>query len=113
MSLMSALLRFARQVVSSVSSQLTQQFNVVEQAALAPMRGIIGQVTGGVWKGDGANKFVEEVSKLMIPNVGKVGQQIQAFNQNIQRAVQVMDQADAKVNSLVRGLADVFGGIYK
>ncbi|PKO20906.1 MAG: hypothetical protein CVU38_17615 [Chloroflexi bacterium HGW-Chloroflexi-1] len=112
MSLISKLLRFARQVVANVTSQLNQQFNVVEQQALAPIRGIIGQVTGGVWKGDGATKFVEEVSRLMIPGVGRVGEQIKTLNGNLTRAVNVMDQADAQVNSLVRGLADVFGGIF-
>lgn len=106
------LLRFARQVVANVSAQLNQQFNIVEQAAMAPLRAIVGQVTGGVWRGDGANKFVEEISKMMIPGVGRVGTQIRAMNSNLQRAVTVMDQADAQVTSLVRGLADTFGAIY-
>lgn len=106
------LLRFARQVVANVSAQLNQQFNIVEQAAMAPLRAIVGQVTGGVWRGDGANKFVEEISKMMIPGVGRVGTQIRTLNNNLQRAVTVMDQADAQVTSLVRGLADTFGAIY-
>jgi hypothetical protein len=108
----SSLLRFARQVVANVTSQLTQQFNVIEQQALAPVRAIIGQVTGGVWKGDGANKFVEELSRMMIPGIGRVGTQITTFNKNLQRAVTVMDQADAQVSSLAKGLGDVFGGIF-
>lgn len=106
------LLRFARQVVANVASQLNQQFNVVEQAALAPLRAIVGQVTGGVWKGDGANKFVEEVSRMMIPGVGRVGTQIKTLNGNLQRAVTVMDQADAQATSLAKGLGDVFGAIF-
>jgi uncharacterized protein YukE len=106
------LLRFARQVVANVTSQLNQQFNVVEQAALAPLRAIVGQVTGGVWKGDGANKFVDEVSRMMIPGVGRVGTQIKTLNSNLQRAVAVMDQADAQVTSLAKGLGDVFGAIF-
>lgn len=106
------LLRFARQVVANVTSQLNQQFNVVEQSAMAPLRAIVGQVTGGVWKGDGANKFVEEVSRMMIPGVGRVGAQIKTLNSNLQRAVTVMDQADAQVSSLAKGLGDVFGGIF-
>ena len=112
MSLGKALLRFARQVVSSVTGQLTQQFNVVEQMAMAPVRAIIGQVTGGVWKGDGADKFVQELSTMMIPGIGRVGSQIQRLNSNLQRAIQVMDQADAQVSSLAKGLGDVFGGIF-
>lgn len=65
--MMDKLLRFARQVVANVLSQLTQQLNIVQQQALQPMRTMIQQVTGGVWVGDGANAFVQEVSSLMIP----------------------------------------------
>ena len=112
MSTFAKLLRMAFQVVQNVINSLNQQFNIVEQQALAPIRAIIGQVTGGVWKGDGATKFVEECSKLMIPGIGKVGEHIKYMNTNLQRAVNVMHQADAQVNGLVRGLSDVFGGIF-
>jgi len=108
----SRLLRFARQVVANVTAQLNQQFNVVEQMALAPVRAIIGQVTGGVWKGEGANRFVEELSRMTIPGIGQVGNHIKTLNGNLQRAVTVMDQADAQVTSLAKGLGDVFGAIY-
>ena len=76
------------------------------------MRAIVGQVTGGVWKGDGANKFVDEISRMMIPGVGRVGTQIKTLNSNLQRAITVMDQADAQVSSLAKGLGDVFGAIF-
>lgn len=107
------LLRFARQVVANVLSQLTQQLNIVQQQALAPMRQMIQQVTGGVWVGDGANAFVQEVSSLMIPGVGKVGENITTMQRNLNRAIEVMDRADQQVNNMVRGLADVFNGIYR
>lgn len=112
MGIMSMLLRFARQVVSNVAGQLTQQFNLIQEAAIAPVKAIISQVTGGLWVGDGANKFVQELSTMMIPGIGRVGSQIQRLNSNLQRAVSVMDQADAQVSSLAKGLADVFGGIF-
>ncbi|HRI55547.1 MAG: WXG100 family type VII secretion target [Anaerolinea sp.] len=108
-----SLLRFARQVVANVLSQLTQQFNIVQNQALQPMRMMIQQVTGGVWVGDGADAFVQEVSSLMIPGVGKVGENITTMQRNLNRAIEVMDRADQQVNNMVRGLADVFNGIYR
>jgi predicted ribosome-associated RNA-binding protein Tma20 len=111
--MMGKLLRFARQVVANVLSQLTQQLNIVQQQALQPMRMMIQQVTGGVWVGDGANAFVQEVSSLMIPGVGKVGENITTMQRNLNRAIEVMDRADQQVNNMVRGLADVFNGIYR
>ncbi len=107
-----ALIRLARQVVQGVLSQLMQQLNIVREAALAPMRMIVQQVVGGVWKGDGANAFVEEVSSLMIPGVGQVADHITIMHRNLQRAVDVIDRADQQVNTKVNSLADVFGAIY-
>lgn len=111
--MMGKLLRFARQVVANVLSQLTQQLNIVQNQAMQPMRMMIQQVTGGVWVGDGANAFVQEVSSLMIPGVGKVGENITTMQRNLNRAIEVMDRADQQVNSMVRGLSDVFNGIYR
>ena len=112
MSLISRLISFARKVVSWVSSQLTSQLNVVEDMAAAPMRAMIEQVVGGVWVGRGADKFVEEVSNLMLPGVGKISNQITTTRQNIDHAVDCIDRADQEVNNIVNNLADVFSNIY-
>ena len=112
MSIIGMLLRFARKVVQSVMSQLMQQVNIVQDEALAPMRKMIQDVTGGIWIGEGANAFVEEVSSLMIPGVGQVSDHITTMHKNLQHASDVIDQADEQVNSKVNSLADIFGGIY-
>ncbi len=112
MSIISMLIRLARKVVESVMQQLMQQFNVVEEMAMSPMRAMIEQDTGGIWVGDGADAFVEEVSSIMIPPVGRIGDHITRLPSNIKSAVDIMDRADSQVNSAVNALADIFGGIY-
>jgi hypothetical protein len=107
-----ALIRFARKVVQGVMSQLMQQLNIVQDQALAPMRQYVQAVMGGIWVGDGADAFVEEVSSLMIPGVGRVADNISILHRNLQHACDTIDQGDEQVNSLVNGLADVFGAIY-
>lgn len=111
-SLMGRLIRLARAILNSVITQLNQQFDVVEDQALTPLRTMVQAVTGGIWKGKGADAFVDEVSSLMIPGVGVVGQNITTVNKNIQRAVDVMDRADSQVNTMVNSLGDIFGNIY-
>ncbi len=112
MSVRSVLIRLARKVVESVSRQLMQQFNIVQDQALSPMRTMIDQVVGGVWIGDGADAFVEEVSSIMIPHVGRVGDNISNLNKKLGSAVDIVDRADEQVNSAVNALTDTFGGIY-
>jgi uncharacterized protein YukE len=103
------LMRFARKVVEGVLSQLTQLLSMVQEMAMAPMRLMIQQVTGGVWRGNGANAFVQEVSSLMIPGVGKVATTITGLSNNLKHAQSVIDRADEEVNKIVKSkLTDTF-----
>jgi hypothetical protein len=106
------LIRIARSVVQNVLSQLTQQLNVVQEQAHSPMQAMVQQVTDGVWVGRGADAFVDEVSSLMMPGVGRIGEGIGTYSKNIQNALDVMDQADEAVNNIIGGLGDLFGGIF-
>lgn len=111
MALFGALIRMARKILQGVLSQLTQQLNIVQNAALAPMRAMVQQVMGGIWIGQGANAFVEEVSSLMIPGVGQVMDHITFMNTNLQRAMDIIDDADKRSQSLANSLGDTFGNI--
>lgn len=108
----SVLLRFARQVVQNILSQLTQQFNIVQEQAYSPMQAMIQQVMDGVWVGKGADAFVEEVSSLMMPGVGKIGEGISTYSKNVQNAIDVMDRADEQVSGIVNALGDIFDSIF-
>lgn len=99
---MNFLFRFVRKVVEGVLSQLMQQLNVVQEMAMAPMRAMIQQVVGGVWRGEGANAFVQEVSTLMIPGVGRVADTITGLNRNLQFAQNAIDRADEEVSKIVK-----------
>jgi uncharacterized protein YukE len=99
-------------MVQNVLSQLTQQFNVVQEQAYSPMQAMVQQVTDGVWVGKGADAFVEEVSGLMMPGVGKIGDGINVFSKNITNAMDVMDRADDQVSGMVNALGDIFGSIF-
>ena len=103
------LMRLARKVVEGVLSQLNQLLGMVQELAMAPMRAMIQQVTGGVWRGNGANAFVQEVSSLMIPGVGKVASTITGISNNLKFAQSVIDRADEDVSKLVKSkITDTF-----
>ena len=110
--MISVLLRFARQVVQNILSQLTQQFNIVQEQAYSPMQAMVQQVMDGVWVGKGADAFVDEVSSLMMPGVGQIGDGINVFSKNIQNAMDVMDRADDQVSGMVNALGDIFDSIF-
>jgi hypothetical protein len=47
--------------VAGALGMLTGAQNLFESAVVGVAKAIVGQVTGGIWKGNGANKFVEMV----------------------------------------------------
>jgi uncharacterized protein YukE len=98
---MGFIIRLARKILESVLSQLTQQFNVVQEQALAPVRAIIQQVVGGAWTGDGATAFTEELNSLMVPGVGRIGEAITSKIGKLNSARDRIDQADNEIRNLI------------
>ena len=60
----------------------------------------------------GANAFVDEVSSLMIPGVGKVMENITFVHTNLNFAKDVMERCDDECNNRLNALGDVFGAVF-
>lgn len=105
----SALLRLARAVLETVLSRMAQQLNTVQEQALAPIKAMAQQVVGGVWIGEGANAFVDEVFSMVVPGVTQSGEHISTMSTNIQKARDIVDRADEEVDQMVKSrLYDAF-----
>jgi hypothetical protein len=104
-----ALLKLARAVLENVVSQVGGQLRIIQEQVIAPSRGIIQTVTGGVWRGKGADAFVDEIASIMIPGVGQIGDKINEFTNNVTTAREIIERADESVERLVRSkLYDAF-----
>ena len=110
--MISVLIRIARAVLKGVLQQLMQQFNILQEEVMSPMRQIVQQVTDGVWIGEGANAFVDEVSSLMIPGVGRVADDVDFFRTGLEKAEEIMDNADNQASSKANALGDIFKAIF-
>ncbi len=109
MSVQCMLIRLARAAVRQIIAQMNAQVTLLEEQALAPMRAMIDTVNSGEWRGEGANAFVEEVSGLMIPGVGRVGEAITDNSNKLVKSVDIIERADQQVRSLIQSrLADTF-----
>ena len=77
---------FMEDAISGIISSILQQFNFIQDLITAPLRGMISQVTGGMWKGDGANKFVDEMTNQVIPMLASILTGGQAFAGGIKKS---------------------------
>lgn len=107
------LLRIARSVVENVINVINNQIKMVQDAITAPLRGMVQQVLGGVWKGEGANRFVAEMTQEVLPQLVNIGNANMSFGGLIRRAIEILDRADRQATQQAQQLYDVFNGIFR
>jgi len=110
---MFGIFKLARAIVQSVTGMITAQINLIQNAITSPLKGFVQQVTGGIWKGDGSVKFVNEMTSQVIPQLVSIGNINMSFSEVIKKAVETMNQADKQAASKANELFDVFGKIFK
>lgn len=67
----------------------------------------------GAWRGGDEQEFEADVQRKLIPAIQNLIAAISGFGGNLGGAMNIMDQADSKVTSMVGGLSDMFGSFLK
>lgn len=112
MGLLGFLLRIARAIVNGIISSIKKQVEVVAQGVEAPIRQMVSQVLGGAWKGDGAQRFVEEMNNDVLKQVTNLMGSCSNTGLFITKALDTMFRADKTAARIAGGLMDVFKGIF-
>ena len=98
--------------VSGALSMLTGAQNLFETAVIGAAKAVVGQVTGGIWKGNGANKFVEMVTTQFISLASTGQMNTQGTANNLNQAQQIVHDADNMANGIVNDLENLFSSIF-
>jgi len=106
------ILRIIRSVVNNVIGQITSQVNAIQDAVTAPLRGQVQLVTNGIWKGDGATRFVDEMESEVIKDLVNIGSLNMGFGNGIRKALDLMDIADRQAASKANDLVNIFSKIF-
>ena len=110
---MGFILKFVTSAISGVMGTIKKLLSQITQEITSPLRAIVQQVTGGVWKGDGAVRFVNEMNTMIIPALVSVVGINTSFVSAIQKSVDIFHNAEKMATSKANELLDVFGNIYK
>lgn len=106
------LLKIARSIVNGVMSTIMSLVNHIQDGITSPLRGMVRLVTSGIWKGDGADRFVAEMTSQVIPDLVNIGNINMGFGNAIKKALDMMDIADRQATSKANGLTDIFSKIF-
>jgi hypothetical protein len=102
------LFKFVGNAVSSAAKQILKQVNVVQDAVTAPLRSLVNEVMGGMWKGEGANRFVQEMVSEVIPMLVSIMGITTNFANSITKGVNRTEQAINQATSKSQTLFDTF-----
>ena len=107
------IIRIAKSIVRNLIKQIMAQVNIIQSMVTYPIRAIVNQVTGGIWKGNGADRFVAEMTSQVIPSLTNIMTVGSNFSKQIEKGLNAMEQAEQKAKGLAGQLFDVFSNIYK
>jgi uncharacterized protein YukE len=113
MDILGGVLKLVTSKVSDLIGGLTNQQNMIQELVQSPLQSMISEVSGGIWTGDGANAFMDEVNGTFLPTSQNVHDSIGGIRDSISTAQETIEAADSKAAGLVNDLADIFGNIYK
>lgn len=102
------LIKIARAKLQHVIGQITQQLNLVQEEAEQRMQAHVSDVVGGMWTGQGADKFVASINEEAMPMISQILEGMSTTTNNINTALQIMDEADQNVRRAVDNLVDTF-----
>jgi phage-related protein len=99
-------------VVEGIINQIMQQVNVIQDAVTAPLRAMVSEVMGGIWKGNGADRFVEEMTSEVIPSLVNIAGVGTNYGGALKKAMDRMMGASKSALGKVSPLTDIFSRIF-
>ncbi|MBX0329899.1 hypothetical protein K2Z83_19730 [Oscillochloris sp. ZM17-4] len=100
---MDVLISLAKAVLEKVLSQLNKVIADIAEQGLAPLQRLVQGEVEKVWRGKGAQAFIDELSSIFIPGVGRVSDNLTKLHGDIQSARDRIEQADREADQMIRG----------
>lgn len=105
-------LKYFKGLVNTSLGQVNQQARFLEEAVTNPVRDFVKEVTGGIWRGDGATRFATEMTSEVIPQLVNMFNAFDLFGGTIKKAQDILDRAEREATSKANSLNDVFSKIF-
>jgi len=103
---------FIEDAIGGIISSILSQFNFIQDLVTTPLRGLVNQVMQGIWKGNGADKFVNEMTQDIIPMIASILTGTQNYANAIKKSQDHMLQGFQQASSIAQGLFDSFNSIF-
>jgi len=93
--------------VRDAVSKISQQAQLGEGVS-SSIRGAADPLLGGMWRGQGANAFGDELMTRFLPQLADLIAAIGGFSLNLNQATSMIEEADGSAAGIVNGIVDAF-----
>lgn len=105
---MSDLIQIVFDEVEGAFNTIKQQADMADQLKSALDAQVASAITGGDWKGDGANAFGDDVRTKLLPEIAALVASIAGFGGSLMTGLDIFSQADDLASNVVSGIVDTF-----
>lgn len=102
-------LQFIRSQCDNVTAGIGQQKQIVS-GVLDQIKSYVPKIQSA-WIGGDANEFAADVARKVVPAMVELIAAIAGINLNLDKATNIIDQADSKCKSIADSLGDQFANI--
>ncbi len=102
------ILSFVKSQTQGLLGQATKEVDRLGDEVTGGLKNALNPLQGGMWTGQGANKFFEEMTSVVFPEIASIATGgidfIGAFN----GAANIIEQADEAISGIVNSVVDMF-----
>ena len=105
------LLKLARRALEAALGKITQNINIIDGIAQMVVGAYVASIDS-TWEGDDKVAFINEVNSRLKPEFEALIGGLNLIPNNINRAMQIIEDADQQARGIVGEVVDLFNAIF-
>lgn len=106
--IMNLILSFVRSQVDNLLGQATKEIDRLGDEVTGGLQNALNPLQNGMWTGQGAEKFYEEMTSVVFPEIAAIATGGIDFVGAFQGAAGIIEQADEAISGIIGSVVDAF-----
>jgi len=106
--IMNLIMSFVRSQVDNLLGQATKEIDRLGDEVTGGLKNALNPLQNGMWTGQGADKFFEEMTGVVFPEIASIATGGVDFIGAFQNAANIIEQADEAISGIVNSVVDMF-----
>jgi len=106
--IMNLIMSFVRSQVDNLLGQATKEIDRLGDEVAGGLRNALNPLQNGMWTGQGAEKFYEEMTSVVFPEIAAIATGGIDFIGAFGQAANIIEQADEAISGIVNSVVDMF-----